>query len=697
MGVVYMAFHTDLGRHCALKVLKLTASDEDGIQRFVREGRSAAKLGKHPNIAQVFDAGVADETPYIAMEFVVGTPLDQLLADEGAMDVAQVLEIGRKVALALDHAHGCGIVHRDMKPANVILDKHGEPQILDFGLAKDTANNVELSRADTILGTPAYMPPEQAQPGLYPVDRRSDVYSLCAALHTMLVGKPPFRGESMVDTIVKVILEDPPSLVRNAKVSPDVEAVIEKGMEKDPSRRYQTALELADDLSRLIAGEEPRVRPLGTFGRLWRRIRRNRAAFTMVAVASLALLALFGFLAYRLAERGQAMLRRSRAATVVGKMYGNEGAQTRIHTYRRAIEADPTWGQAYFLLGVAYLDRALELDSEDTEAAKEHRLQAIATLNDGIDRGLGAVGYYQRGNSYEEMRLRKLALADFKKAAELSPGDVFGLQAACGVALMEGRYEDAERLGSDLLVQEPDNDITYWRRGSARKELGQLDEGYDDAVRAVELWEQEPEYHLLAAQIARQRGDLRGYGRHLWEGRAFNADHTMLLSEASHDALIRGDLERAEKLAERAVAVDQERPRTGEGDRTPEPLMARARVRRALGRESEAQEDFAAAIVTGDFDGHMLAEANDPGREPAKTEAGLAEAVTLAAEAKARFDSGDYERALVFARRALRLDPLSRSGLSVLSSCLAAVGDGEGAEEALERSRWLNGEATDGP
>ncbi|MHC4830450.1 MAG: hypothetical protein ACYTFT_08855, partial [Planctomycetota bacterium] len=102
-------------------------------------------------------------------------------------------------------------------------------------------------------------------------------------------------------------------------------------------------------------------------------------------------------------------------------------------------------------------------------------------------------------------------------------------------------------------------------------------------------------------------------------------------------------------------------------------------------------------IVTGDFDGHMLAEANDPGRKLAETDVGLAEAVTLAAEAKARFEAGDYERGLVFARRALRLDPLSRSGLAVLSSCLAAVGDGEGAEEALERSRWLNGEATDGP
>ncbi len=287
MGVVYRARQRDLERVVALKTINPQLLDSEMVERFVREGRAAARLGKHPNIVQVFDAGVIDGVPFLAMEFVQGVSIETLVRREGPLEEKRMLEIARKVALALDHAHRRGIVHRDIKPGNVMIDREGEPQLLDFGLAKDLTNQSLLSTEGSIIGTPAYMPPEQAQPGSAPVDRRSDVYSLGALMHHALSGEPPFRGDSMVATIVKVLTQDPPPLGRLAAVSRDTEAIIDKAMEKDPKRRYQTALEMADDLSRVIAGEPPKVRPLGPIGRPDGGAGRLRARHRLPAVAHL--------------------------------------------------------------------------------------------------------------------------------------------------------------------------------------------------------------------------------------------------------------------------------------------------------------------------------------------------------------------------------------------------------------------------
>jgi hypothetical protein len=290
MGVVYEAFHRDLQRRCALKTLNPQLADPAGAQRFVEEGRSAAKLSKHPNIVQVFDAGVVDGTPYIAMEFVPGLELADRVEKQGQVPEEELLEIGRKLALALAHAHQHKIVHRDMKPANVVLDDNGEPQILDFGLAKDVGRTGVTGQGE-IVGTPAYMPPEQADPSLGALDHRSDIYALGATLYHAAAGKVPFDGKSVVATFAMVMFEDPQDLAKEANVSRDLAAIVQKAMEKEQKLRYQTALDMADDLTRVIAGEPPKVRPLGPLGRIGRKARRHPGLFAFGLLFTLLTLA----------------------------------------------------------------------------------------------------------------------------------------------------------------------------------------------------------------------------------------------------------------------------------------------------------------------------------------------------------------------------------------------------------------------
>ena len=338
MGVVYLAVHRSLQRECALKTIGVKFNDANAAERFIHEGQSVAKLGKHANIVQVFDAGIIDGTPYIAMEFVQGETLDSLLNRRGALPESELLELGRKLALALDHAHSRGLVHRDVKPANIIVDPAGEPHLLDFGIAKDvnlsftqtsarprsignpstspksatvsiddaTVISGESSSSENldhaIQGTPAFMAPEQADPRRGPVDARSDVYGLGATLYMLATGRRPFASGTMMELLVRVVMEPPLPLSNFVTVSPDFEAVILMAMEKSPADRYQTALEFADDLTRVSTGMPTRARKLGKLGWIAKRIRAHARlvgiAATFLVVAGL----MFGYYQYRSRE-----------------------------------------------------------------------------------------------------------------------------------------------------------------------------------------------------------------------------------------------------------------------------------------------------------------------------------------------------------------------------------------------------------
>jgi serine/threonine-protein kinase len=252
MASVFRAYDPGIDRVLAIKFLHTAYCEDEGYRaRFLREARAAGMLS-HPNIVTVYDVGEIQRRPYMAMELIEGEPLNDLIARVGPMPVRQVLEIGLQLALALDYAHGKGLVHRDIKPANVMLLPDGHTvKVMDFGIAHiATKGDMHTTRAGDVLGTPQYMSPEQTQGAK--VDGRSDLFSVGIMLYLMLTGQPPFQGDSLVALAMKIVNEPPPPL---EGLRPDVpqalRRIVERCLAKQPAQRFQTGAELAQALRQL--------------------------------------------------------------------------------------------------------------------------------------------------------------------------------------------------------------------------------------------------------------------------------------------------------------------------------------------------------------------------------------------------------------------------------------------------------------
>ncbi|TWU28466.1 serine/threonine-protein kinase [Bythopirellula polymerisocia] len=317
-GSVWKARDKELDRMVAIKIPRQGMMTSEEKERFFHEARAAAQL-HHPNIVSVHEVGRDGESIYIVSDFVHGLTLSDWLTDQ-KLTGREAAELCAKVAEAVHYAHEQGVIHRDLKPANIMIDGDREPHLMDFGLARRDMGEMTVTIDGQLLGTPAYMSPEQAQGEAHKADRRSDIYSLGVILFQLLTGELPFRGNTRM-LIHQVINDEPPSPRKlNANVSHDLETITLKCLEKEPQERYANARELADELQRYLRGEPIHARPLSRLERCWRLCQRRplvaglsaAIVFLLIAATLSATVAAARFRSLAL-EREQALVKETSA------------------------------------------------------------------------------------------------------------------------------------------------------------------------------------------------------------------------------------------------------------------------------------------------------------------------------------------------------------------------------------------------
>src|SRR6266536_1178331 len=297
-GVVFRARQKSLNRTVALKVISLGQwASKAHLKRFRREAEAAASL-EHPGIVPIHEVGERDGSCYFSMKFIEGGQLDEVVR-RTPMSLRQAAELIAKVARTVHYAHEHGILHRDIKPGNILLDAKGEPQLTDFGLARLIESESTVTRTREVLGTPSYMAPEQALGNNAAISSATDVYGLGAVLYQLLTGQPPFAGGTTYETI-KLLLETEPRQPRllNPKVDRDLSTICLKCLEKDPNRRYSSALALAEDLERWLKHEPIQARRTGVVARGKKWLQRNPTVAAVVTL-SLALIAAVGVIVWK--------------------------------------------------------------------------------------------------------------------------------------------------------------------------------------------------------------------------------------------------------------------------------------------------------------------------------------------------------------------------------------------------------------
>ena len=297
-GVVFRARQKSLNRIVALKVIGLGQwATKAHLKRFRLEAEAAASLD-HPCIVPIYEVGERDSHCYFSMKLIEGGQLDEVVKHT-PISIRQAVELIAKVARTVSYAHEHGILHRDIKPGNILLDIKGKPHLTDFGLARLVESESTVTRTLEVLGTPSYMSPEQAAGSNNKLTSATDVYGLGAVLYQLLTGHPPFAGGTTYETI-KLLLETEPRAPRlwNPKVDRDLSTICLKCLEKDPKRRYPSAPALADDLERWLRHEPIQARRTGVVGRGKKWLQRNPNVAAMVAL-SLALIAAVGVIVWK--------------------------------------------------------------------------------------------------------------------------------------------------------------------------------------------------------------------------------------------------------------------------------------------------------------------------------------------------------------------------------------------------------------
>jgi serine/threonine-protein kinase len=512
MGVVYRAQQKSLNRTVALKVIlagRLAAAAD--VQRFHSEAEAAANLD-HPHIVPIYEIGEHDGQHYFTMKFIEGGSLAQHAA-RLRHDNPAAARLLATVARAVHHAHQRGLLHRDLKPANILVDSQGQPHLTDFGLARRIAGDPGLTRTGIAVGTPSYMAPEQAAGPRTATTTAADVYSLGAILYELLTGVPPFRAEHPLETL-RHVLEREPVQPRSldARVDRDLETICLKCLEKDPLRRYASALELAEDLERFLRGEPVRARRVGTLERLRQWCRRrpvtaglSAALILSVAVGSGLILWQWGA-AEAHARRAQEERQRAEEAFREAHQAVNDFCiKVSEGPMRDAAGLQPV-RRELLQSALNYYDRFLRERGEDPALRREmadtyYRMGTITSLLGPKAQALEA--YHRAVAVYRDLLAAAPANRELRAALAETHARIAILQQETGrptAALAS--YQDAVHRYEELLSEQPGNDplhngaaAVYSHLGALHRWVGRVPDALTCMSRAQELQEELVERH----------------------------------------------------------------------------------------------------------------------------------------------------------------------------------------------------------
>jgi len=484
MGIVYKARQISLNRIVAVKmILSGPLASETEIKRLQFEAESVANL-QHPNIVAVHEAGRCDGHSYLTMEYIEGQTLSEIVR-EHPLPPGQAGRYVKEMAEAIHYAHQQGTLHRDLKPSNVLIDNKDRVRITDFGLAMRVAGDSELTQTGQILGTPSYMPPEQAQLQRELIGPASDIYSIGAVLYKLLTGRPPFQAETDMVTMWQLIETEPisPRLL-NPAVPKDLETICLKCLEKEPHKRYATAEQLAHDLDRFLHGEPILARPIGRFARAWRWCRRHPSTSGMIASVALLVAGIFGGSLWYLHDRGERRaaeirLETEREQRVARLEQGIEQALDRADALRKQswllTDQPLKWSAALQSARASYQQAASLLNQEPGSVSPVliERLQKVdrGLVEDERDQKLAA--------RYDEI-LMEMAEVDIEKSVfkqNIGPEKIREALAEYGVLVGEtpvselaARFNDRPATIQKTLVAALDLGLIYNPRNGGRSE-----------------------------------------------------------------------------------------------------------------------------------------------------------------------------------------------------------------------------------